>query len=103
MPSRPQLAPGDSEHKPPLSSGAPSPDYSPRLCACHPGCLLSLRPSLPSPLSLLSPPQDSALPKISPPGTVPTPEESDLENVKMPSSKSPHQHTSFLPLLSTER
>ncbi|KAB0367039.1 hypothetical protein FD755_020363, partial [Muntiacus reevesi] len=46
--------------------------------------------------------QDSALPKISPPGTVPTPEESDLENVKMPSSESPHQHKSFLPLLSTE-
>uniref|UniRef100_A0A8C6DSQ0 Kinesin-like protein n=1 Tax=Moschus moschiferus TaxID=68415 RepID=A0A8C6DSQ0_MOSMO len=46
--------------------------------------------------------QDSALPNISPPGTVPTPEESDLENVKMPNSKSPHQHRSFLPLLSTE-
>ncbi|XP_043761568.1 kinesin-like protein KIF19 isoform X2 [Cervus elaphus] len=46
--------------------------------------------------------QDSALPKISPPGTVPTPEESDLENVKMPNSESPHRHRSFLPLLSTE-
>ncbi|XP_055254902.1 kinesin-like protein KIF19 [Moschus berezovskii] len=46
--------------------------------------------------------QDSALPNISPPGTVPTPEESDLENVKMPNSESPHQHRSFLPLLSTE-
>uniref|UniRef100_A0A8C6D2K4 Uncharacterized protein n=1 Tax=Moschus moschiferus TaxID=68415 RepID=A0A8C6D2K4_MOSMO len=46
--------------------------------------------------------QDSTLPKISPPGTVPTPEESDLENVKMPNSESPHQHRSFLPLLSTE-
>ncbi|XP_070245332.1 kinesin-like protein KIF19 [Bos mutus] len=46
--------------------------------------------------------QDSALPKISPPGTVPTPEESDLESVKMPNSESPHQHGSFLPLLGTE-
>ncbi|XP_070245127.1 kinesin-like protein KIF19 isoform X2 [Bos mutus] len=46
--------------------------------------------------------QDSALPKISPPGTVPTPEESDLDSVKMPSSESPHQHGSFLPLLGTE-
>uniref|UniRef100_A0A3Q1MQT9 Kinesin-like protein n=1 Tax=Bos taurus TaxID=9913 RepID=A0A3Q1MQT9_BOVIN len=45
---------------------------------------------------------DSALPKISPPGTVPTPEESDLESVKMPNSESPHQHGSFLPLLGTE-
>ncbi|XP_040100287.1 kinesin-like protein KIF19 isoform X2 [Oryx dammah] len=46
--------------------------------------------------------QDSALPKISPPGTVPTPEESDLETIKMPNSESPHQLSSFLPLLSTE-
>ncbi|XP_010854787.1 PREDICTED: kinesin-like protein KIF19, partial [Bison bison bison] len=46
--------------------------------------------------------QDSALPKISPPGTVPTPEESDLDSVKMPNSESPHQHGSFLPLLGTE-
>ncbi|XP_027374712.1 kinesin-like protein KIF19 [Bos indicus x Bos taurus] len=46
--------------------------------------------------------QDSALPKISPPGTVPTPEESDLESVKMLNSESPHQHGSFLPLLGTE-
>ncbi|KAJ1072005.1 hypothetical protein K5549_013872 [Capra hircus] len=46
--------------------------------------------------------QDSALPKISPPGTVPTPEESDLETIKMPNSESPHQHSRFLPLLSTE-
>ncbi|XP_042112375.1 kinesin-like protein KIF19 isoform X2 [Ovis aries] len=46
--------------------------------------------------------QDSALPKISPPGTLPTPEESDLETIKMPNSESPHQHSRFLPLLSTE-
>ncbi|XP_055280312.1 kinesin-like protein KIF19 [Moschus berezovskii] len=46
--------------------------------------------------------QDSTLPKFSPPGTVPTPEESDLENVKMPNSEFPQQHRSFLPLLSTE-
>lgn len=66
------------------------------MCLCHPGCLLSLRPSLPTALSLLSSPQDSALPKLSPPGTMPTPEESDLESVKMPNSESPHQHGSFL-------
>lgn len=107
MPSRPRLAPGDSEHKPrpPPPAGVPSPDYSPRYSVClyHPGCLLSQRPSLLTPLSLLSPPQDSALPKISPPGTLPTPEESDLETIKMPNSESPHQHSRFLPLLSTER
>ncbi|XP_055435544.1 kinesin-like protein KIF19 [Bubalus kerabau] len=46
--------------------------------------------------------QDSALPKLSPPGTVLTPEESDLDKVKIPNSESPHQHGSFLPLLGTE-
>ncbi|XP_045020672.1 kinesin-like protein KIF19 [Bubalus bubalis] len=46
--------------------------------------------------------QDSTLPKLSPPGTVLTPEESDLDKVKIPNSESPHQHGSFLPLLGTE-
>lgn len=119
MPSRPGLAPGNSEHKPrpppPARGGGGGGALCPLLglpaqitasysvCLYHPGCLLSPRPSLLTPLSLLSPPQDSALPKISPPGTVPTPEESDLETIKMPNSESPHQHSRFLPLLSTER
>ncbi|XP_055282850.1 kinesin-like protein KIF19, partial [Moschus berezovskii] len=46
--------------------------------------------------------QDSTWPKTSTPRTVPTSGESDLENVKMATSESPHQHRSFLPLLSTE-